>query len=398
MAVKFNAGIDLGKSQLISPRAENLANNAKPSSPATGQFFYNSTDNRLEVWNGSNWIGADGSVLLTATAPGASAVADTAAAGSSASAARLDHRHARESFGNVTAETSYGGSSSNGAATTVARSDHGHGNPAHGGTEHSAVSISSLSTPTGAVAWGSQKITGLADGTAAGDAVNFGQLESARQARNTKAPAIAATTANLDLNGNETIDGVSITAGMRVLVKNQTTGTENGIYVAAAGAWARADDADPYTELQDGAEVWVQQGTTNGDKIFRQTATLTNFGGQNWVASAAAGSTYTAGDGLTESAGTFNVGEGAGIDVTADAVAIDTAVVVRKFAAALTGGSATEVVTHNLNTKDVTVTVYNNTGSFPEELFEIRHTSVNTITVVSDNTIPASTYRVVVHG
>jgi hypothetical protein len=79
-----------------------------------------------------------------------------------------------------------------------------------------------------------------------------------------KASVKAATTANITLSGAQTIDGVSVVAGDRVLVKAQSTASQNGIYVAAAGAWARATDADAWSELP-GAYTWVEQGTTYGD-------------------------------------------------------------------------------------------------------------------------------------
>jgi hypothetical protein len=71
-----------------------------------------------------------GSPALSSTAAGASAVGDTAAVGVATTPARADHRHSRESFGAVTAQTSYGASSGNGSASTVPRSDHTHGTPA----------------------------------------------------------------------------------------------------------------------------------------------------------------------------------------------------------------------------------------------------------------------------
>lgn len=92
-----------------------------------------------------------------------------------------------------------------------------------------------------------------------------------------KAPARVATTANIALTGAQTIDGVSAVAGDRVLVKNQSTGSENGIYVVAAGAWARATDADSATEL-DGAAVFVTAGTANADRAFVQTADAITVG------------------------------------------------------------------------------------------------------------------------
>jgi len=85
----------------------------------------------------------------------------------------------------------------------------------------------------------------------------------------------AATTANISLSGAQTIDGVSIIAGDRVLVKNQSAAAENGIYVAASGSWARAADMDAWSETP-GANVWVEEGTANGDRAFVCTA---NAGG-----------------------------------------------------------------------------------------------------------------------
>ncbi len=77
-----------------------------------------------------------------------------------------------------------------------------------------------------------------------------------------------ATTANITLSGTQTIDGVSVIAGDRVLVKDQSTGAENGIYVCAAGAWSRATDADTSAEVTANMAVAVEAGTANGDKIF----------------------------------------------------------------------------------------------------------------------------------
>lgn len=87
----------------------------------------------------------------------------------------------------------------------------------------------------------------------------------------------AATTANITLSGTQTIDGIALVAGDRVLVKDQTTASENGIYIVAAGAWSRAADADVASELT-GAMVAVDQGTVNGgltyDNDFKSTDTL----------------------------------------------------------------------------------------------------------------------------
>jgi hypothetical protein len=92
----------------------------------------------------------------------------------------------------------------------------------------------------------------------------------------------AATTANITLSAPQTIDGVSIIAGDRVLVKNQTTQTENGIYLAAAGSWARASDADTASELQS-AVVMIEEGTANADTGWRQTSDNITIGSSNIV-------------------------------------------------------------------------------------------------------------------
>lgn len=85
-----------------------------------------------------------------------------------------------------------------------------------------------------------------------------------------KDPVVVATTANITLSGEQTIDGV-LTSASRVLVKNQSSTANNGIYVSAAGAWARSSDADVATELE-GASVTVQQGTSNANTTWLQTA------------------------------------------------------------------------------------------------------------------------------
>lgn len=86
-----------------------------------------------------------------------------------------------------------------------------------------------------------------------------------------KASVRVATTANIALTGVQTIDGVSVVAGDRVLVKNQTTGAENGIYVAAAGAWSRAEDANSAGDLSGGMLVPVESGTAFADTVWMLT-------------------------------------------------------------------------------------------------------------------------------
>lgn len=83
--------------------------------------------------------------------------------------------------------------------------------------------------------------------------------------------ARAATTANLTLSATQTIDGVSLAVGDLVLVKNQTTAQNNGIYTVASSAWTRAPDMDVWAEVP-GSFVSIQEGTVNGDTVWLSTA------------------------------------------------------------------------------------------------------------------------------
>ena len=78
----------------------------------------------------------------------------------------------------------------------------------------------------------------------------------------------AATVANITLSGAQAIDGVTLTVGDRVLVKDQTTAAQNGIYLVAAQSWTRAADADNGTKLSSGARVAVDEGTVNAGKVW----------------------------------------------------------------------------------------------------------------------------------
>ncbi len=86
-----------------------------------------------------------------------------------------------------------------------------------------------------------------------------------------KAPVKCATTANITLSATQTIDGVSVTADDRVLVKNQTTASENGIYLVQSGAWSRARDFDGNRDVAQGTLIPVKQGTVNGNTVWRVT-------------------------------------------------------------------------------------------------------------------------------
>lgn len=106
---------------------------------------------------------------------------------------------------------------------------------------------------------------------AAGGYATLAQLVAELNKRDHKQSVRAATTADIALNGLQTIDGVALQAGDRVLVKNQITGAQNGIYVANASAWVRATDADENAEVTSGMVMGVEEGALNGGTRWKLT-------------------------------------------------------------------------------------------------------------------------------
>lgn len=171
-----------------------------------------------------------------------------------------------------------------------------------------SVPLNSFAVPTNSVAFNAQKITGLSDPTADQDAATKFYVDSVAQGLDVKASVVAATTVNITLSGLQNIDGVSITAGNRVLVKNQTAAQDNGIYVAGASAWVRSSDADTFAKLVS-AYTFVEEGSTQADTGFVCTV---NSGGTlgttpiTWTQFSGAG-TFIAGTGLTLTGNTFSI-------------------------------------------------------------------------------------------
>ena len=162
--------------------------------------------------------------------------------------------------------------------------------------------------------------------------VTKGYVDAVKQSLDIKDSVRVASTGNVsltsgssDLEAGDTIDGVTLVAGDRVLLKNQSTASENGIYVAVAsgGTPARSDDANASAEVTSGMFVWVEEGTSNGDQGYVLTTnnvitlnttdlTFTQFSGAGQI---------TAGNGLTKSGNTINVvPDDVTLSVTADEI------------------------------------------------------------------------------
>lgn len=163
-------------------------------------------------------------------------------------------------------------------------------------------------TMSGAIAMGTNKITGLGTPTADADAVTKSYVDAIAQGIDAKASVVAATTTNITLSGTQTIDGVAVSAGDRVLVKDQSTSANNGIYLASASSWTRTTDADAWTELV-AAYTFVEGGTVNGSNGYICTVAAGGTLGTTAITFAqfSGAGQITAGAGLVKSGNTLNV-------------------------------------------------------------------------------------------
>jgi hypothetical protein len=170
------------------------------------------------------------------------------------------------------------------------------------------------------------KITGLGAPENSTDAATKGYVDSVAEGLHIHESVVAATTANVSLanalENGDTLDGITLATGNRILVKNQTTQSENGIYVVnASGQPSRAADFDTAAEVDSGDFVFVYSGTVNGGTGWVQTNRPATIGTDAIVFTQFSGAgTYLGGAGMTLDGNTFNVGAGTGIQVNADTI------------------------------------------------------------------------------
>jgi hypothetical protein len=178
---------------------------------------------------------------------------------------------------------------------------------------------------TGTVDVSSKRITSVADPTQAQDAATKSYVDAVKTGLDIKDSVRVATTANINLTNTQTIDAVALAVGDRVLVKNQTTGSQNGIYVVASGAWTRATDFDADVEVTGGAFTFVEEGTVNADSgwVLTTNNTITIGTTALTFAQFSGAGQITAGAGLTKTGNTIDaVGTADRITVNSDSIDI----------------------------------------------------------------------------
>jgi ribosomal protein L24 len=181
--------------------------------------------------------------------------------------------------------------------------------------------LDQMAVPTASVALNAQKITGLATPTDSTDAATKAYVDAVTEGLHIHPSVVAATTANVTLStaleNGDTLDGVTLATNDRILVKNQTTTSENGIYVVqASGQPSRATDFDTASEVDSGDFVFVSSGTANGSTGWVQTNKPATIGTDPILFTQFAGAgTYTAGTGLTLTGTVFSINTGTTVDL-----------------------------------------------------------------------------------
>ena len=360
MARKFLVALDLGTNELQNAVIQNLPAASEPTG-VKGRIYFDSTNNKLKVYNGTAWVnlatsgvvalGTDTTGDYVATLASSAGTITVTGSGTETAAVNVDLPSTgvtADSYGSTTkiptfTVDQYGRLTAAGeedVATNLSiAGDTGTDTlslltdtlTVTGGTgitssvTNNTVTIdidSTVTTNSGTQTLtnktlgsntdlsadldaASYKIINLATPVNPGDAANKGYVDGAVSGLDWKQAVNLLADSNVALTGpsSTTIDGHALTSadGYRVLLTNQTTDSENGIYSVsvASGAYTftRSTDADVYTELV-GAAVFVMEGTVYGSTSWVQSDHyISSFAGQDWVQFSGQG-TYTAGNGL----------------------------------------------------------------------------------------------------
>lgn len=363
MPFKFLDAVSLENNELQNVLLQSLA--ADPSN-LEAKVYWNSVSKVIRVYNGTAWVTVGAGTYTDENAQDAIAAAFAAGAQVGCTVAYND--------------------GANSFSITV-------------------FTLDALPAPVADVSLASHKITNLADGTATTDAATWGQVQalingldwghgSVRAATAAALPAYTRTTNVITATANgalAAIDGVTLVANDRLLLKDGAAGADNGIYVVTTVGTGgtpfvltRATDADSSAEMNPGLAVVVEEGSTLADTVFILT---TN----------AAITLNTTALTFTQLPTPNMLAVTAPILRTGNTLSLDNTKVVLAASGVLTGGATSEVLTHNLGTKKVRVTVRNNASPFEEVGVTNEATTTNTVTIRAGANLPAS-YTWVVMG
>lgn len=412
--------IDLAKGFLKAAAIESLASD--PASPVAGQIYFNSTDGRLKVYDGTSWRYASG--VFTNSDISATAGIELSKLATDP-LARANHTGTQ-------------------LASTISDFE----------TTVKTYPLNTLGAASASVDLNGQKVVNLGTPTADTDAATKAYVDGARMGLDFKESVRAVSTTNIaTLSGALTVDGVSLVAGNRVLVAGQNDAEDNGIYVVASGAWSRAEDFNSDTEVTAGAFVFVTEGTANADSgwvlatndsitVGTTELTFVQFSGAGQIIAGSGltktgntldvvgtadritvnadsidiASTY-AGQSSINTVGTITTGVWNGTDVaiedggtgasTAQAARVNlgasaeiaSASLPQKVAFSIGDNSATTfTVTHNMNTRDVQVTISENGSPYAVVYPDVEIATVNSVTVSFSVAPSTNEYRVVIVG
>lgn len=295
MATKFVTNLDLNKNQILNATFEVLA--ADPTTNLfEGRMYYNSTYDIIRYYTGGQW-----KLLVNGVISG----------GASSAALTIN-----EASGQITITPNLATSSAPGVMSAADK-----------------AKLDNATAESSSVTLVLRDVNGQAKfGTPTDDAhaATKGYVDAARSGLDVKQSVRAATTGPIniaaDLENGDVIDGVTLATGDRVLVKNQSTASENGIYVVvASGAASRATDADSSAEVTSGMFTFVSEGTTNADSGWVLTTNDAITLGTTPLAFAqfSGAGQVTAGAGLTKTGNTIDaVGTTDRITVNADSIDI----------------------------------------------------------------------------
>lgn len=444
-AIKYASSIDLVKNEIQNAVVQNLA--SPPSSPNPGQIYYDTGTNQMYFYNGTTWVsgGSTSTVTdVTGTAPIVSsggstpAISITAASSSNAGSmsasdkTKLDAATSantnsaivqRDSSGNfsagtITATLSGNASSASNASNLnsqaasyyLSRSNHTGSQLASTisdfDTQVRTSRLDQMAAPTSAVSLNSQRITSVATPSVDSDVATKGYVDATKQGLVFKDSVRVATTGNLaatrssntltaSSNGsiNDTgIDSVTdLALNERVLVKDQSTGADIGIYyitVLGNGStpWVmvRATDFDSSGDAAPGSYVFVNEGTVNADSawVLSTNAPITLNTTNLLFIKFSGAAQITAGAALDKTGNTLDVKvDDTTIEISSDQLQTKAPYRTRIFNAQIGDGTTTDiVVTHNFGTRRVTATVRRVASPYDQVIVDNESTGVNTVT------------------